>query len=74
MAALAAEIWHDRRQPSDQSQSFYLFNLEMRIPMGHLRPLTRMLVELREKLTPLYSDIGPPSIDPELMIGMFIVC
>jgi len=28
---------------------------------------------LREKLAPFYSDIGRPSIDPELMIGMLIV-
>ena len=35
--------------------------------------MTRILVELREKLTPFYSDIGLPSIDPELMIRMLIV-
>jgi transposase len=66
------------RQTGDQSQLFYLFNLEERIPAGHLlrriNPvMTRVLVELREKLEPFYSDIGPPSIDPELMIRMLIV-
>jgi transposase len=35
--------------------------------------VTRILVELREKLTPFYSDIGRPSIDPQLMIRMLIV-
>ena len=35
--------------------------------------VTRILVELREKLAPFYSDIGRPSIDPELMIRMLIV-
>ena len=35
--------------------------------------MTRILVELREKLAPLYSEIGRPSIDPELMIRMLIV-
>ncbi len=35
--------------------------------------VTRILVELREKLTPFYSEIGRPSIDPELMIRMLIV-
>ena len=35
--------------------------------------MTRILVELREKLAPFYSDIGRPSIDPELMIRMLIV-
>ena len=66
------------RQTGDQGQLFYLFNLERRIPAGHLlrriNPVvTRILVELREKLTPFYSDIGRPSIDPELMIRMLIV-
>ena len=66
------------RQSGDQSQLFYLFNLERRIPAGHLlrriNPVvTRILGELREKLAPFYSDIGRPSIDPELMIRMLIV-
>ena len=42
------------RQTGDQSQLFYLFNLERRIPTGHLlrriNPVVaRILVELREK-------------------------
>ena len=66
------------RQSGDQSQLFYLFNLERRIPAGHLlrriNPVvTRILGELRGKLSPFYSDIGRPSIDPELMIRMLIV-
>src|SRR4030088_2484486 len=66
------------RQTSDQSQLFYLFNLERRIPTGHLlrriNPVvTRVLAGLREKLAPFYSDIGRPSIDPELMLRMLIV-
>ena len=61
------------RQTSDQSQLFYLFNLERRIPARHLlrriNPIvTGVLADLREKLVPFYSDIGRPSIDPELMI------
>ena len=35
--------------------------------------VTRVLVDLREKLAPFYSEIGRPSIDPELMIRMLIV-
>jgi transposase len=35
--------------------------------------VTRVLANLREKLAPFYSDIGRPSIDPELMIRMLIV-
>src|SRR5919198_1553632 len=66
------------RQTVDQSQLFYLFNLEEQIPAAHLlrrlNPIVaRVLVDLREKLAPFYSDIGRPSIDPELMIRMLIV-
>jgi len=66
------------RQAGDQSQLFYLFNLERRVPAGNLlrriNPVvTRILVELRDKLAAFYSDIGRPSIDPELMIRMLIV-
>src|SRR5882762_7775591 len=66
------------RQKVDQSQLFYLFNLETRIPPRHLlrriNPVvTRILADLRAKLEPYYSEIGRPSIDPELMIRMLIV-
>ena len=66
------------RQAGDQSQLYYLFNLERRIPAGHLlrriNPVvTRILGELREKLVPFYSEIGRPSIDPGLMIRMLII-
>ena len=66
------------RQKADQSQLFYLFNLEARIPARHLlrrmNPVvSRILADLREKLMAFYSEIGRPSIDPELMIRMLIV-
>src|SRR2546422_1160706 len=66
------------RQAVDQSQLFYLFNLEEHIPTDHLLRriipiVTRVLADLREKLAPFYSDIGRPSIDPEVMIRMLIV-
>ena len=65
------------RQTGVQSQLFYLFNLEERIPESHLRRLNpvvlQVLADLREKLAPFYSEIGRPSIDPELMIRMLIV-
>ena len=62
------------RQTVDQSQLY----LEEQIPADHLLRrlnsiVTRVLVDLREKLAPFYSDIGRPSIDPELMIRMLIV-
>ena len=31
------------------------------------------MLGVREKLAPFYSDIGRPSIDPELLIRMLIV-
>ena len=63
------------RQKGDQSQLFYLFNLEGRIPARHLlrriNPIvTQILAELRENLEGFYSEIGRPSIDPELMLRM----
>jgi transposase len=66
------------RQEVDQSRLFYLFNLEDRIPKHHLLrrinpTVARILADLREKLAPFYSEIGRPSIDPELMIRMLIV-
>ena len=66
------------RQTSDQGQLLYLFNLEGRIPSDHLlrriNPIvTGVLADLREKLARFYSEIGRPSIDPELMLRMLIV-
>jgi transposase len=66
------------RQTGDQSQLFYLFNLERRIPERHLlrriNPIvTRILADLRDELQPFYCELGRPSIDPELMLRMLIV-
>src|SRR5262249_18081591 len=66
------------RQGDDQRQLFYLFNLEDRIPADHLlrriNPIvTGVLADLRKKLASFYSDIGRPSIDPELMMRMLMV-
>jgi transposase len=66
------------QQTGDQSQLFYLFNLEGRIPTRHLLrrinpTVTGVLAGLRGKLAPFYSELGRPSIDPELMIRMLIV-
>ena len=66
------------RRRRDQSKLFYEFRLEDRIPENHLLRrmnmfVTAMLADLHKKLEPFYSDIGRPSIDPELMIRMLIV-
>ena len=66
------------RQTGDQSRLFYAFNLDELIPERHLlrriNPIvTSVLAELRGKLKAFYSEIGRPSIDPELMLRMLIV-
>jgi transposase len=66
------------RQTGDQRQLFYLFNLEDRIPADHLLrrinpTLAEVLADLRDKLANFYSDVGRPSIDPELMMRMLMV-
>jgi hypothetical protein len=53
------------QQTNDQSQLFYLFNLEERIPGRHLLRrinliVTRVFDELRKELKPFYSEIGRP--------------
>ena len=59
----AASARGRNRQTGDQSQLFYLFNLERRIPAGHfsrrISPVvTRILVELREKLAPFIARLA----------------
>jgi transposase len=66
------------RQSGDQASLFYEFRLEDRIPKDHLLRrinvfVAAVLCGVREQLKPHYSEIGRPSIDPELMIGMLIV-
>jgi transposase len=60
----------------EQAALFYEFSLERHIPADHLlRSIDRFveLEELRRELAPFYSNIGRPSIDPELMIRMLLV-
>ncbi|MGI9451485.1 MAG: transposase [Geminicoccaceae bacterium] len=55
---------------------FYEFSLEDAVPSDHLlRKIDRFLDfdGLRSHLRPYYSDIGRPSVDPELMIRMLLV-
>lgn len=60
----------------ERAQLFYEFSLERHVPGNHL--LRRLdaaldLSWLRAALTPFYSAIGRPSVDPELMIRMLLV-
>jgi len=66
------------RRDRDQGSLFYEFRLDDMVPKGHLLRridmfMTAVLGDLHEQLGPFYSDIGRPSIDPELMIRMLIV-
>ena len=59
-----------------QEALFYEFSLERHVPADHLlRAIDRVtdLSGLRTHLRPFYSEMGRPSIDPELMIRMLIV-
>ena len=52
----------------EQAALFYGFSLEKHVPADHLlRSIDRFvdLQEIRQDLTPFYSCIGRPSIDPE---------
>ena len=66
------------RRERDQGKLFYDFNLDDVIPKSHLLRrinviVTVVLAELHAQLKSYYSDIGRPSVDPELMIRMLIV-
>src|SRR5215831_15812401 len=63
------------RQDRDQGQLFYEFSLDEMIPADHLLRrinvfATAVLADLHDQLKMFYSDIGRPSVDPELMIRM----
>src|SRR5882757_6321848 len=60
----------------EQAALFYEFSLEKHVPGDHLlRSIDRFvdLEQVRQDLAPFYSNIGRPSIDPELMIRILIV-
>jgi hypothetical protein len=59
------------RQDRDQRQLFYEFSLDEVIPAGHLLRrinvfATAVLADLHEQLKAFYSDLGRPSVDPDL--------
>jgi transposase len=66
------------RRWGEQASLFYQFRLDERVPKDHLLRrvdsfVTAALSDTHEKLKPYYSEIGRPSVDPELMIRMLIV-
>src|SRR5436305_13928285 len=59
-----------------QEALFYEFSLERHVPETHLLRHIDRFVELdglRRQLVPFYSEMGRPSIDPELLIRMLII-
>ena len=59
-----------------QEALFYGFSLERHIPSDHMHRKIDRFVDLsgvRAHLEPFYSNVGRPSIDPELMIRMLLV-
>jgi len=76
MAALEAAMMG--RRSGDQPSFIYQFRLDERVPKDHLLRridgfVTAALADMHERLAPSYSEIGRPSVDPELMIRMLIV-
>src|SRR6201993_2762568 len=74
--ALEAAMMGRRR--GDQASLFYEFRLDDRVPKDHLLRridgfVTTALADVHGRLEPYYSEIGRPSIDPELMIRMLII-
>jgi transposase len=66
------------RKYREQASLFYEFRLDDMVPKDHLLRrinvfVTSALSDLHKELGAFYSDIGRPSIDPELLIRMLIV-
>ena len=64
------------RLEAGQERLFYHFRLEDQVPANHLLRKLDALLDLdltRNQLEPFYSEIGRPSVDPELMIRMLLI-
>src|SRR5262245_43909024 len=64
------------RRKQGQGQLFYEFRLDEAVPDDHLVRKIRAVLDLSwvyAELTPYYSEIGRPSIDPVVMIQMLII-
>jgi transposase len=64
------------RLDNRQQPLFYDFCLEDHVPDDHLlRQIAKVLdlSDVRRQLAPYYSDMGRPSLDPELMIRMLLI-
>src|SRR5215831_3600795 len=66
------------RRGGDQASLFYEFRLDDHVPKNHLLRcinafVTAALADVHEQLDRYYSEIGRPSVHPELMIRMLII-
>ena len=64
------------RLSAGQNELFYEFCLDKQVPPDHLLRRLDPFVELggiRTHMSEHYSDLGGPSIDPELMVRMLLV-
>jgi transposase len=64
------------RLAAGQERLFYKFRLEDQVPANHLLRKLDALLDfdlVRQQLAPFYSEIGRPSVDPELMIRMLLI-
>ena len=55
---------------------FYDFDLEDQVPARHMLRRIDCFLDcnaMRDKLAPHYSNLGRPSIDPELIIRMLVI-
>jgi transposase len=82
MAGVSTRPRKHRRAPSSIARKWRTararleFSLERHVPERRLLRSIEQFVELdglRQDLAPFYSEVGRPSVDPELMIGMPIV-
>ena len=63
-------------QNSRSEALFYYFRLEDHVPENHLLRLIDKHVRfdfVRERLKQSYSDMGRPSIDPELLLRILLI-
>jgi len=63
-------------EKNPQTPLFYYFNMSEMVPKNHILRLINKYVDfsfIRDKVKHLYSDIGRPSIDPEILIRMLLI-
>ncbi|HSF91756.1 MAG TPA: IS1182 family transposase [Paracoccaceae bacterium] len=58
------------------AQLFYDFDLERHVPPNHVLREIDLLLDgdnLRDAIRPFYSNLGRPSVDPELIVRMLVI-